>query len=71
MFGQYQDFCEVVNIDTGTKVTAELLDFKEKNVLTCSVQRAVKLVLKYNPKTRTYVGFQAGMEFSSNGPKLL
>lgn len=71
MFGPYQDWCEVVNVDSGKKVKAELLDFREKDVLVCSVGRAVKVVLNYNPKTKTYLGCQAGMEFTSNGPDLI
>ena len=60
------DTCEIVCDDNGRKVQAEVLKFQEKKLLTVSLQRTVKLEMRWNGKV--YEGNQSGLTFSSHGP---
>lgn len=65
----YEDTCDVKCNDNDMNVKAEVLDFKRGYMLTVSINRQIKLNLRYNTGTKMYVGSKAGMEFSSFGPK--
>ena len=65
----YQDTCEIHNTDNNRTVNAEILDYKKGDTLSVSIDRTIKLILKWNGKV--YVGNSAGMEFTSFGPQEL
>lgn len=67
----YNDRCDVTNIETGNVVEADILDFKEGNVCVVSIQKQIKLVMKYNNQKNNYVGRKGGLEFTTFGPKVL
>jgi|TARA_B110000503_G_scaffold130324_1_gene203583 hypothetical protein len=64
----YSDTCEIVNTNNNAVVVAEILDFKPGFVLTVSINRSIKVILKYDSLIKTYVGNMAGMEMISSGP---
>jgi len=64
----WEDSCEVTDTNSGKKIVAEILDFRENNVLTCSVNRQVKIVMRYNNSSKSYSGKVGAMEFTSKGP---
>ena len=66
---RFDDVCEVKNIKTGLTVTGEILTFREKEFITLTINRAVKLRLNWNERAKVYVGSMAGMEFESRGPR--
>ena len=49
-------------------IEAELIDFTPAYMLTCSVNRQVKVYLRYNNADKNYVGNVGKLEFVSNGP---
>jgi hypothetical protein len=65
----YDDTVKLHCTDNSKIIDAEVLDFNPRHVLTVSVQRAIKLILKYNAAGDNYVGSMAGMEFTTQGPK--
>lgn len=62
------DTCEVTCEDTGRIVTAELLDFVENRKLSVSINRSIRLDLRYNG--RVYHGESRGLTFLSPGPQI-
>jgi hypothetical protein len=66
---RYEETCQVKCVDNGEVVTADILDFKPQNILSVSLQKSIKLVLKYNPKTDEYQGDLYGRTFITSGPK--
>ncbi|SVC16961.1 uncharacterized protein METZ01_LOCUS269815 [marine metagenome] len=48
---------------------AEVLNFKEEQFLSVSIQRAVKLNMAWNSKKNVYIGKGSGLEFITTGPK--
>ena len=48
---------------------AEILDYKPAYMLTCSVNRQVKVYLRYNHANKIYQGNVGKLEFTSTGPK--
>tara|TARA_R110000868_G_scaffold4177_1_gene25939 strand:- start:1514 stop:1747 length:234 start_codon:yes stop_codon:yes gene_type:complete len=65
----YSDTCEIVNTNNSAVVVAEILEFKPSFVLTVSINRSIKVVLRYDTVLKLYVGNMAGMEMTSTGPK--
>lgn len=65
----YADKCEVYNLESGKTVTAEILDFQPDRSLTVSINRAVKVVLRYQQQGKKYIGNVGGLEFWSDGPE--
>lgn len=65
----YSDTCEIVNTNNSAVVVAEILEFKPSFVLTVSINRSIKVVLRYDAVLKLYVGNMAGMEMTSAGPK--
>lgn len=69
----YADTCVVTNTDHGKTVDAEILRFVPEKILDVSLNRSVKLSLRWQVSPSgagLYVGNQAGMEFTSTGPEL-
>ena len=65
----YSDTCKIVNTNNSAVVVAEILEFKPSFVLTVSINRSIKVVLRYDAVLKLYVGNMAGMEMTSTGPK--
>ena len=65
----YDDKVVLHNTDKGQDVEAEVLEFKPNHFLTVSIQRQIKVMLKYVATKHVYVGSMAGFEFTTKGPK--
>ena len=61
--------CKVTNVNTGVEVDADVLEFKRKKQLSCSVMKSIKLIMKWDDKLKEYQGRHSTMEFVSKGPK--
>ena len=66
---KYEETCQVKCVDNGQVVDADVLDFKPQIILSVSLDRSIKLVLKYNSKTDEYQGDLYGRTFITKGPK--
>lgn len=66
---RYDEDCKVTCVDNGKVVTADVLNFSPQKTLSVSLDRSVKLVLKYSEKNDEYQGDLYGRTFVSNGPK--
>jgi hypothetical protein len=65
----YKEVAELVCTENGKKLTAEVLDFKPAYSLSVSVERQVRVNLRYNMEKKMYMGNVGSLEFSSTGPK--
>ena len=68
---QFEDVCEVTNIKNGITVTAEILEFRERKYISATINRAVKINLRWNDRAELYlmINDHDGVELSSTGPK--
>jgi hypothetical protein len=66
---RYDDKTKVTCVDNGQTVDAEVLEFKPQSLLSISLDRKIKLVLKYVAKSDEYQGELYGRTFVSKGPK--
>jgi hypothetical protein len=66
---RYEDTAKVTCVDNGETVMAEILEFKPEVLLSISLERKIKLVLKYNVKSDEYQAELYGRTFISKGPK--
>lgn len=64
----FNDTCKITCVDNGRIVDADILDFKEKKILIVSLNKSVKLTLKWNGKV--YEGNSVGLTFTTNGPTI-
>lgn len=48
---------------------AELLNHTPAYMLTCLVDRKIRINLRYNTANKNYVGIVGKLEFTSNGPE--
>ena len=64
----YADTCTVESFVSGKAVEAVVSQFRINESLEVIINRSVKLMMKWNGKI--YEGRAAGMDFTSNGPKL-
>jgi hypothetical protein len=62
------DNCTVLCENNNKSVDAEILDFKEHQMMSVSINRSLKLTLSWNGKI--YEGRMSGMTFVSSGPKI-
>jgi hypothetical protein len=65
----YSDKCTVKAVASGKEMEADVLSFNEKRNLTVAVNRSVKLLMTWNG--RKFEGKAAGLDFESDGPKLI
>ena len=65
----YDDVCKISCTDNGKVVDGEILNFKPEAFLEVSLNRSMKVQLRYQPKQKIYVGSMSGLEFTSAGPK--
>jgi hypothetical protein len=66
---QYDTQCELLCIDTNKTSTAEVDRFVEKSYVQCFIG-GMSINLQYNLKYKKYIGGAAGLEFSTDGPKI-
>jgi len=66
---RYDETAQVKCVDNGEVVTADVLDFKPQLLLSVSLNKSIKLVLKYATKSDEYQGDLYGRTFVSKGPK--
>lgn len=64
----YEDTIKLTCLENNNTVEAEVLDYKPAYMLTCSVNRQVKVYMRYNNADKNYVGRVGSLEFVSNGP---
>lgn len=62
------DTCEVICEDNGRKIVAEVISFQEKQYISVSLDRKMKLNLNWNGKI--YEGAMSQLTFVSNGPDI-
>jgi hypothetical protein len=58
--------CEILCEDNGRKMVADILTFKEHHYLNVSLERQLKLEMKWNGNI--YEGKMGRMSFTSEGP---
>lgn len=66
---RYDDTVKVTCVDNNQTVSGEVLEFKPQLLLTVSLERKIKLTLKYVTKSDEYQGELYGRTFVSKGPK--
>jgi hypothetical protein len=66
---KYDDTAQVTCVDNGQTVKAEILDFKPQVLMSISLEKSIKLVLKYVAKSDEYQAELYGRTFVSKGPK--
>ena len=66
---RYDDTAQVKCVDNGQTVTADVLEFKPQVMLSISLNKSIKLVLKYSISSDEYQGDLYGRTFVSKGPK--
>ena len=66
---KYDDTAMVTCVDNGQTVKAEILEFNPQVLLSISLEKSIKLVLKYVTKSDEYQAELYGRTFVSKGPK--
>jgi len=64
----YNDIVDLTCTNNDKAVKGEILDFKPAYMLTVSIDRKVKLVLRYNTEKKLYIGNVGALEFITQGP---
>lgn len=66
---RFEDTCEITSVRNGVSTMAEILTFREKDVIIATIQRSAKVTLHWKAHANAYVGQFGGVEFQSPGPK--
>ena len=66
---RYDETAQVKCVDNGQTVTADVLEFKPQVMLSISLNKSIKLVLKYSIQSDEYQGDLYGRTFVLKGPK--
>jgi len=66
---KYDDTAKVTCVDNNQTINADVLDFKPQVLLSVSLEKKLKVVLKYNTRSDEYQGELYGRTFVSKGPK--
>lgn len=66
---EYADTVKLNCIENNQTLDAEILDYRPAYSLTVSVNRQVKVYLKYNNMSKKYTGNVGRLEFETIGPK--
>lgn len=66
---QYEPECELLCIDTNKTSVAEVDRFSEESYVQCFIG-GMSINLQYNKQYKKYIGSAAGLEFSTDGPKI-
>lgn len=67
-YTQFDDVCIVTCISSDLSEKGEILSFREKEFISLTIRRSVKLRLNWNKQAEVYIGSMAGLEFQSDGP---
>ena len=65
----YEDHCVITCTDNDKTMKADILEFREGQFCTVSINRAVKIQLHFDQWSKKYIGRSAGLEFITEGPK--
>lgn len=65
---EYSDTVKLTCVENNQTLEAEVLDYRPGHQLTCSVNRQIKVYLRYNSATKNYVGNVGSLEFTCTGP---
>lgn len=65
---EFDDTCEVTCISNDVAELGEILSFREKEFISLTIRRSVKLRLNWDDAVGVYIGRMAGLEFQSDGP---
>lgn len=65
----YTETADITCLETGKTLTGEILEFKPAYLLVVSIDRKVKVTLRYNTEKKRYLGIVGSLEFTSPGPK--
>ena len=65
----FDDKCMIECTNNDRKVEAEVMAFKEHDFLSVSIQRSIKVNMRYNERKGVYIGNQSGLEFITEGPQ--
>lgn len=66
---QYQDTVKLTCLENDKTLTGEILDYKPGYMLAASVDRRVRVTLRYNVEKKLYIGRVGALEFVSKGPE--
>jgi hypothetical protein len=66
---RFEDTCEITGIRNDISVVAEILDFREKELIIATIERSAKVRLRWDDRAQRYIGSLGGVEFQSLGPK--
>jgi len=66
---RYEDTAKITCVDNGETVEAEILEFRPEISLSVSLDRKIKLTLKYDARSNEYQTDLYGRTFTSKGPK--
>lgn len=67
----YADDCNVYCTDKEKNLTGAVFSFKPKKFLTVIIDKELRVNLQYVKKHDIYVGSAYGLEFTTDGPKIL
>lgn len=56
--------------DNGKTNIAEVVSYNPGQKLVVSLNKTIRLEMRYNPTNKMYIANQTGLEFVSNGPKI-
>jgi hypothetical protein len=65
---QHDKSVTVTCSDNGKSNIAEVLSYSPTRSLIVSLNRTIRLEMKYNAKSNLYIANQSGLEFVSKGP---
>lgn len=66
---RYEDTAKVTCVDNGETVIAEILEFRPEFSMSVSLERKIKLTLKFDARSSEYQADLYGRTFVSKGPK--
>jgi hypothetical protein len=65
---QHEQTVTLTCSDNGNSNHADVLNFIPESKLVVSLNRSIKLEMRYNARTKMYTAKQSGLEFVSAGP---
>lgn len=66
---QHDQTVTVTCSDNGKSNHADVITYIPEQKLVVSLDRSIKMEMRYNPKNKMYIANQSGLEFVSTGPK--
>lgn len=67
----YETKCTVRCTDNMKRYAADVLDFQPKSKLVISIDKKIRMEMRYNPRSTMYICNQSGLEYTSSGPRQL